>query len=202
MRTCGLRASAAVSSWWKVHASDAYMSGLLRSLLGHHLRVGGWAMLLSATLGARARSAFTASAGVATVMPALSEAISAPYPAVTLLGAQPTAVAAGAVQDRWVHVELVPHAFRPERVLDEIASALHQGGRVLAVLNTVGRANAFLRSAEQRGDLPSGSLFSIAGVACPHHGRFAPQDRLVLDREVSSRLGPGSGPKQIGRAHV
>ncbi len=38
----------------EVHASDLYMSRLLRSLLTHHLGVGGYAMLLSATLGSRA----------------------------------------------------------------------------------------------------------------------------------------------------
>ena len=39
----------------EVHASDFYMTRLLKALLRHHLSVGGRAMLLSATLGARSR---------------------------------------------------------------------------------------------------------------------------------------------------
>ena len=40
----------------EVHASDAYMTGLLKNLLKQHLRSGGEALLLSATLGGEART--------------------------------------------------------------------------------------------------------------------------------------------------
>jgi len=39
----------------EVHASDAYMTALLREVLGNHLRAGGHALLMSATLGSSAR---------------------------------------------------------------------------------------------------------------------------------------------------
>jgi CRISPR-associated endonuclease/helicase Cas3 len=33
----------------------------------------------------------------------------------------------------------------------------------------------------------------VGGIACPHHGRFARADRLLLDRAVSAQLGKASG---------
>ena len=39
----------------EVHASDAYMRVILKALLDAHLRAGGYALLMSATLGAVAR---------------------------------------------------------------------------------------------------------------------------------------------------
>ena len=42
----------------EVHASDAYMAEVLRSVLHSHLELGGHALLMSATLGSEARDAF------------------------------------------------------------------------------------------------------------------------------------------------
>ncbi|NMB11378.1 MAG: CRISPR-associated endonuclease Cas3'', partial [Firmicutes bacterium] len=47
----------------EVHASDTYASQLLQSLLEHHLGVGGYAMLLSATLGSQARNTYVSVSG-------------------------------------------------------------------------------------------------------------------------------------------
>jgi CRISPR-associated endonuclease/helicase Cas3 len=62
----------------------------------------------------------------------------------------------------------------------------------LVILNTVARANAFLRAMEEQ--LEKTWLFSCQGVLCPHHGRFAPADRLVLDQAVTAHFGKDSGP--------
>ena len=43
----------------EVHASDTYMTEVLKQLLDGHLEAGGYAMLMSATLGARARVRWT-----------------------------------------------------------------------------------------------------------------------------------------------
>ncbi|MGD9863888.1 MAG: CRISPR-associated endonuclease Cas3'', partial [Pseudodonghicola sp.] len=61
----------------EVHASDAWMTEIQRSLVGAHLRLGGHAMLMSATLGAVARAAWRGE-----VLPDLPAAEAAPYPAV------------------------------------------------------------------------------------------------------------------------
>ncbi|MCY3640655.1 MAG: AAA family ATPase, partial [Gammaproteobacteria bacterium] len=69
----------------EVHASDSYMTELLRTLLRDHLSLGGHALLMSATLGSSARTAFTAKKNRFDLpSPANAEAI--PYPAVTMAG--------------------------------------------------------------------------------------------------------------------
>src|SRR5690606_15953151 len=57
------------------------------------------------------------------------------------------------------------------------------------VCNTVARANALLRAIEADGRVPGNALFSVDGVVCPHHGRFALEQREVLDAAVSRALG-------------
>lgn len=185
----------------EVHASDAYMSRLLEFLLDHHLRVGGYAMLLSATLGARARQRYVAVAARTLSCnsgkegePSFAAAVEVPYPAVTLGDGTPLETGTADRQPKRVHFEVISLAFSLDQVVGVVVDALCQGARVLVVLNTVGRANALLRAVERHAEVRPEWLFRCRGVACPHHGRFAPADRLVLDQEVSLRLGPGSGP--------
>lgn len=69
----------------EVHASDAYMTVLLERLLEAHVACGGQALLLSATLGAAARSRYL-NLGVKarkSSIPPLSEAAALPYPAIS-----------------------------------------------------------------------------------------------------------------------
>src|SRR4051794_3793362 len=62
----------------EVHASDIYMTSVLKQVLGNHLAVGGRALLMSATLGAAARANLTG-----TPLPPLAQAAETPYPAIT-----------------------------------------------------------------------------------------------------------------------
>jgi len=171
----------------EVHASDPYMRRLLHGLLDHHLGVGGHALLLSATLGSRARAAFTGQSE-----PGLEEAIATPYPAVTDAGGVPRGLPADvATPPKPVRFDLRPELEHPETLLPDIAEALRQGARVLVVLNTVGRAVAFHRAAEAHGAIEP-FLFRCGDVIAPHHGRFAPVDREVLDQAVTDALGKHS----------
>ena len=61
----------------EVHASDHYMTEVQSQLLKVHLRRGGYAMLMSATLGAAARAKW-----MGRRTPRFVEAVAAPYPAV------------------------------------------------------------------------------------------------------------------------
>lgn len=182
----------------EVHASDPYMGRLLESLLDHHLGIGGSAMLLSATLGARARQRYLnvaarrlAARSSGCPLPDFEAAVAAPYPSITL-GDGSHRAAGSQARTKEVTFEAVPFAFKPEAVVGRIVDALMAGARVLVVLNTVGRANALLRALERHPLVRPEWLFRCEGVICPHHGRFAPEDRLVLDEQVSQRLGPGS----------
>jgi CRISPR-associated endonuclease/helicase Cas3 len=177
----------------EVHASDPYMRFLLKGLLAHHVGLGGHAVLLSATLGAAARCELVAAAGGAPAeLPTLAEAIAASYPALTDLSGEPQTVGGTQGPGKPVRFDLVPALNRPEEVLPRLAQALAAGARVLAVFNTVGRAVAFQRLCEGTSAIPTSSLFACAGVICPHHWRFAPSDREILDQAVSARLGKDS----------
>ena len=66
----------------EVHASDAYMTALLRSVLPCILPAGGHALLMSATLGSVARTAYLA--GGVRRSPGLGQAIALPYPCLSL----------------------------------------------------------------------------------------------------------------------
>jgi CRISPR-associated endonuclease/helicase Cas3 len=85
-----------------------------------------------------------------------------------------------------------PFIFSPGELSGQLIEALNSGARVLVILNTVNRVNSFLRLLESREDFKAEWLFRCESVICPHHGRFAPSDRMLLDAKVSDRLGLGS----------
>jgi CRISPR-associated endonuclease/helicase Cas3 len=61
----------------EVHASDSYMTEVQNHLLQMHLSRGGHALLMSATLGSRARTRW-----LGTSLPSFEESVAAPYPVV------------------------------------------------------------------------------------------------------------------------
>ena len=181
----------------EVHASDLYMSRLLRSLLAHHLGVGGHAMLLSATLGSRALNEYVRIAEPDSVLPGFSRAISAPYPSLTLSSGHVVATSSSQTA-KHVHFDMRQWAFCPEEAVDEVlAPALEAGARVLVVMNTVARAVNMLRAVEASRAIDDAWLFRCRERVCAHHGRFAPEDRAVLDKTVSARLGKHSLPGPV-----
>lgn len=168
----------------EVHASDPYMSEVLKALLDGHVGRGGHALLLSATLGESARAAYFGHAPLP-----LEAAQNLPYPAVTAsAGTTPVPPTGRRKPVRITQLDRLDDA----ALLDPVRAALAAGARVLAVCNTVARANALQRTIEADGRFPAQWLFSVNGVVCPHHGRFAREDREVLDAAVSARLGKRS----------
>ncbi|WP_232301052.1 CRISPR-associated helicase Cas3' [Caldimonas taiwanensis] len=170
----------------EVHASDPYMREVLRALLEGHVGRGGWALLLSATLGESAAAPYFERAAVP-----LNEAIARPYP---LLSSRTGAWPMPAARERQIAVELSPTLTDDDALLPRLIAALEAGARVLVVCNTVTRANALFRRVESALEaqpelLPA--LFAVSGVRCPHHGRFAREDREWLDEAVTAQLGKG-----------
>ena len=69
----------------EVHASDTYMRRILKALLDAHLGAGGYALLMSATLGSAARRQWLSSVRLSLDdAPPLDEAINSPYPSVSV----------------------------------------------------------------------------------------------------------------------
>ncbi|SFU70624.1 CRISPR-associated endonuclease/helicase Cas3 [Methylobacterium sp. 174MFSha1.1] len=164
----------------EVHASDTYMTALLKQVLDNHLSVGGRALLMSATLGADARAYLT---GRPT--PCLSAAREIAYPAVTRGGA--TARTDGGPIVKSVRVDRQPLIADPSAVAALAAAAARDGATVVVVRNTVQDALTTQEALETAAE--SAHLFRVAGLVTLHHGRFAAEDRRLLDAQVTARFG-------------
>lgn len=168
----------------EVHASDTYMRELLGALLRRHALAGGWSLLLSATLGESSRAAYFGGEPRP-----IAEATLRPYPSVSDRQ-QERGIPAGP-RHKEVQIEWMP-TLADDAIVRPLSEALESGARVLVICNTVGRANSLLRALEAAGGVPPCALFSCNGVSSPHHGRFAREDRELMDAAVSSRWGRGT----------
>jgi CRISPR-associated endonuclease/helicase Cas3 len=179
----------------EVHASDAYMTVLLERLLQAHVACGGQALLLSATLGAAARTRYLNVGHTSRRLPVvpLQEAMTQPYPA---LGTRtsPHAIHLDAVAGNPRHKRLCWQTIDAIEDIERIArlavDAAARGARVLVVRNTVPSATATLRAVEMLCAAQGGDwLFKVNGASTLHHSRFSRQDRPLLDQAVQDQLG-------------
>ena len=185
----------------EVHASDTYMSVVLEALLKAHLDAGGYALLMSATLGSVARRRWLTAAraytgGVDSALP-LDEAINAHYPAVSTiaLGGERITAAGENSQEKTVGIEAAPEMQDFEAVARRALTAARAGAKVLVVRNTVAYAVDTQRAVEAAADAADrGLLFDYGGALALHHGRFAAGDRRLLDKQVELLLGKERGP--------
>ena len=178
----------------EVHASDAYMRRILEALLEAHIGAGGYALLMSATLGSEARRRLL-SAGNATAtydkLP-LEAAIRKPYPAISIGQAHDEGVQGveenGRTKTVCVSTDPIMHDF-----YDAARTALNaarNGAKVLVVRNTVKHAVKTQCALEGlAGERDSGLLFTCKDILTLHHGRFAARDRRLLDEAVEAMLG-------------
>ena len=183
----------------EVHASDTYMRRIIKALLDAHLGVGGYALLMSATLGSATRQEWLSSGRLNPddVIP-LDKAIKSPYPAVSTVGA---GLSPAGENDRKKRVSItakpVMHDFSSTASL--ALSAARNGAKVLVVRNTVDYA---IKTQLVLEELASGHdrdfLFTVKVTPTLHHGRFAACDRKMLDGRVEELLGK---PRESG-GHV
>ncbi|MEH3039992.1 MAG: CRISPR-associated helicase Cas3' [Sphingomonas paucimobilis] len=167
----------------EVHASDAYMTGLLERLLDQHGAAGGQALLLSATLGSDARARLLRQAPLS---PAEAEAV--PYPALSGRELPPRAAQGATGRDKRVVVEIAPILEDASAIATRAVAAARAGAAVLVVRNSVAGAVAV---AQAVADVAPELAFAVEGVATLHHGRFAAQDRERLDKAVTAAFGKG-----------
>lgn len=168
----------------EVHASDRYMTAIQKRLLDQHLRIGGYAMLMSATLGSSARSAWLRQEA-----PKLEVAIATPYPAVwTERSLSPRFPEQPTTRSKNVAMATVS-TMAPEVTAAHALAAARRGARVLVIRNTVARAIETLQAVEATiVDDERHLLFTVAGAVTLHHSRFAPSDRKLLDRAIEHDL--------------
>lgn len=176
----------------EVHASDAYMTGLLERLLDQHVAVGGRALLLSATLGAAARAKL-----LKTPVASLAEAEALPYPALSGVGSSPRAAVASGGTQKHVHVETAGLIADHDAIAARAVAAARAGAAVLLVRNSVAGAVAVAQAVAA---LAPDLAFRVNDVATLHHGRFAATDRQLLDEAVEKAF--GKGRRAAGRVLV
>jgi CRISPR-associated endonuclease/helicase Cas3 len=178
----------------EVHASDAYMTVLLEQLLQAHLKAGGHALLLSATLGAVARTRYLSIGNGRSKhpVPALDDASGLAYPAISYSKANSVQIdpVEGNPQHKTVHWQTLDAIDAPEQIAALAVDAAAAGARVLIVRNTVPAAVATLKAVEAlNADREGDWLFKVDGVSTLHHSRFSRQDRPLLDHAVAEQLG-------------
>jgi CRISPR-associated endonuclease/helicase Cas3 len=182
----------------EVHASDAYMRGILVRLLRDHLATGGYALLLSATLGAEARHELLVGSSGKRLRdkpgPSLDTSVKTPYPLVST--AEPTSEIAvrGAEGRKRVSMRLRDWLDDPDAVARAALDAAGAGAKVLVVRNTVDGAVAVQRALERLAGDARAHLFRVAGVVTLHHGRYAREDRRLLDAGVEEAFGKHRQP--------
>ena len=170
----------------EVHASDAYMTGILTHLLNAHLAVGGCAMLMSATLGSRARVRWTNEP-----QPNFDAAVTTPYPVVWVGGeATPRRADNAGNAGRHKPVQMTLDDMAARRAAELALEAAEQGARVLMIRNTVKTAMETWQAVQERGG--AAKLLSVADGPALHHSRFAAEDRELLDQAVEGVLATDS----------
>jgi CRISPR-associated endonuclease/helicase Cas3 len=175
----------------EVHASDAYMTRILEDVLERHIRAGGHALLLSATLGAETRARLLHPHGHAAPQ-SLDEAIGTPYPLISNRGTaeRPTSIAPDGTS-RTVRIEAVPWLETAEAIAAAAIDAARRGAKVLIVKNTVADCIELQVRLENlaASDSDARLFFRCAGAAAPHHSRFARPDREALDKALENSFG-------------
>lgn len=184
----------------EVHASDPYMSVILKALLDAHVGAGGYALLMSATLGSAARSRWLLRPRRDSQLPPMSlqDAICKPYPSIASVddGSERIIPSGENNQRKTVSIATRPMMRDFHATADIALQAARAGAKVLVVRNTVAYAVSAQQALENAATSDEAELlFACNGVHTLHTGRFAAKDRELLDAAVEARLGRmrGSG---------
>ena len=174
----------------EVHASDAYMTEIIKALLDAHLATGGHALLMSATLGSQARCRF-----LGQPQPDFTTAAAVAYPAIWTKGRSDPVGADGSGRTKKVRIE-TRNTMDAEPLAAVAIAAAAAGARVLVIRNTVGAAIKAFRAVSEGG--VAAHLMQVAGGPALHHSRFAAEDRALLDAAAEAALSPKRPPDALG----
>jgi CRISPR-associated endonuclease/helicase Cas3 len=190
----------------EVHASDTYMTRLLREVLDHHLQAGGHAFLMSATLAAEARrDLLDLSKKKKPVLP-LADCQNEAYPVLWHRPAIASDASCVAIatddREKTVTIELWSQMSNAEEAACRALDAASQGAKVIVLRNTVTDCLKTQEVLEQEAATreQSDHLHEVAGQAAPHHSRYAREDRTILDQALEEHF--GKDRKSGGRVAV
>lgn len=174
----------------EVHSSDAYMTTLAERLITLFKASGGHVLLMSATVGAGTRERLVFGRRTA---PSLDAAIATAYPRITASHAPAVDITAEGT-GKTVRIDPRPLMDDAGAVAALAAAAIGAGARVLVLRNTVKAAIETQEALEALLPADHEAFFRVNGVGTLHHGRFAAEDRKLLDEAVEGRFGKAAPP--------
>jgi CRISPR-associated endonuclease/helicase Cas3 len=179
----------------EVHSSDVHMTTLTERLLTLFRAAGGHVLLMSATVGAGTRERLVRETNKP---PPIEEAVLVPYPRITATHTAPVEIG-HAGPDKTVAIAPRPVMDDPSAVAALAFDAVAAGARVLVLRNTVTAAIATQEALEAVLPAQHPAWFRVGDVRALHHGRFAAEDRKLLDEAVQNRFGmmAPSGPALV-----
>lgn len=172
----------------EVHACDPYMHGLLQALLTFHARLGGSAILLSATLPRAMRRELLDAYADGLGEEQGPEPANPDYPLLTHAAAgyfKESEVATRREVERQIEVAL---AHTPDEVYARVIAASGDGQCVCWVRNTVFDAREAYAHLLQSGRVPASRLDLF-------HSRFVLEDRLRIEADTLQAYGEKSTPE-------
>lgn len=172
----------------EVHASDAYMTALLESVLDTHFATEGHAFLMSATLGQATAHRFRQKLVRQEKQPSMATALKAQFPAMAWLrgGEVATLIADAPGVPKSISLETRAIAEDANEVAKLAVRAASEGASVLIIRNTVSDCRATHVALES---IAPGVLLTCAGKRTAHHSRYARQDRVALDAAIEHEFG-------------
>ncbi len=173
----------------EVHSSDDYMNTILLETLKYHIKVGGHALLMSATLGAETRNMFI-NLNTRTPDTSYSEAVTAPYPACSIKGERTEGIARDN-RSKEIYISILQHNYENnENIAREAFNHARNGACVIILRNTVADAISTQRQIEKIATEQNSEelLFRCKDVVTPHHGRYHPEDRKSIDEALEKRF--------------
>lgn len=162
----------------EAHAYDAYMTREMETLLEFQAALGGSAIILSATLGAKQCTAFVAAFARGRGQRAKIATQSVAYPLLTV------------ASEGGVTIRPLPSRADRARVLPvRRIGSLAEAADYVASMSGKGAAVAWIRNAVDDA-LEAADLLKSRGIEpCVLHARFAMGDRLAIETQVTNTLG-------------
>ena len=174
----------------ELHASDAYMGAVLREVLAHHRAAGGHALLMSATLGCHLRDEVLwppARRRRPGPLRSYLEAVAVPYPLVSFQDDDGLRLSAPGLDAPGKTLRFELRSADADHVAARALEHARAGARVLVIRSTVKDCLATQVALERLVGSDRALLFQpVVGVPSPHHGRYAPADRLLLDAALEA----------------
>jgi len=174
----------------EVHASDTYMRGIIQALVQNHAMKGGYTLMMSATLGAAARATYLGQEA-----PDLAVSKATPYPCITTKAGTRSTEHSG--HQKSVRIQTAPVGETPRTVAQAALKAQQAGAKVLVIRNTVRLAVETATALEELVPNPAQVMLTVNEKPAPHHSRFAPEDRKLLDQAAEEALTAGKAKNGV-----